>query len=542
MGSGGCIDMRLRFNEVPRDAETIEATGFLDRKDGVRVAELIGRSTAVEAAWKKTAPRKRIEDVIRGVATPPRALMGALLFGGDEDTEEATLRRLAERWEADFLPGFTRHEHYEILWHHLNWGNAHELRFFMPLWDKTAQAPLAVPKGVADKADVWTKVQVVTFGFRDPFQGGRHGPRPEFRIDPKKSLRFTIIEHIEEAVLAGDLRSRRDVIADLGRIGFEVVSEDDLSVSIRYGGADEELAKKGRRAIELTGPAFGAGFGQVADPRIMQLEAAQRGALASLREEAKRLTGQVPDELKAAVDREVERRVNAALVTAQKGMDERITSFELALDQAVTGAVEEVREHTAGASGAVVAAREELGEALGAHAKTLAELRARESAAAERELQGAYAVVRKLTADVDQVRKLLDDKLQRQESVIQWLRWSLGGAALMIFVLVGMTGYFAISGTGQIAKIAMASARLDNQQAELDAHREVLTATRELHAQAQAALQGMAQSLSGISTALQVERKADGSSALTVYTRRLPSVRDCERDASCIAQLDNRSR
>ena len=51
----------------------------------------------------------------------------------------------------------------------------------------------------------------------------------------------------------------------------------------------------------------------------------------------------------------------------------------------------------------------------------------------------------------------------------------------------------------------------------------------------------MVQSLTILGDAVRIEQKADGTNALTIYTRKIPSVRNCDRQPGCVARVDTRS-
>lgn len=543
--------MLLRFNDVPRDASTLGETGFLDRQNAPRVTELIGRQAAVEAAYKKTG-QKAVQTIIKG---QPRALWGAIEFSGDEEDDEQFLRRIAERWERDFLSGLNSHEHYEILWHHLNWGAGHELRFFLPLWNKADQVVLPVPKTMIDRSDLWTRVQALTFGLSDPLPRRRAGIRPTFQLAERgvnRSLRSALTAYVEDAVMAGEITSRQSVIADLGKAGFEVVKEDADALTVRYVGDNQEVAQKARRPVVLTGPTFGEGFGLIDDPRIVQIEEAVRDGMKRLQATAKAQTEQLAPGIEEAIQSAVERRVSDSLAQADHGMRQRLDKFSEHAAAVVTAHQGELASGIKDSEAAAEVARRKLSGHLVEFQKVATETKAALVDEAGRELVAATEVVKLFEKKLAKVQQQLDDTTERKDALIRKLTFGLIGAGVVAALLLVPTLYFSIGGAKLVAEVKASSAQVADQAAQLAAlsnqtadelaqHRAALTHAVELEGQVHQALQGMARSLSVLGEAVRIEQKADGRNALTIYTRRIPSVRNCDRELGCVARVDTRS-
>lgn len=543
--------MLLRFNDVPRDATTLDETGFLDRKDAPRVIELIGRRAAVEAAYKRTSA-KAVQSAIQG---QPRALLGAIVFSGDEEDDDIFLRRMAERWEADFLSGYARHEHFEILWHHLNWGAAHELRFFLPLWNKAEQAPLPVPRAMIDRSDLWTRVQALTFGLKDPFPRYRSGIRPDFQLaerGPNKGLRSALTAYVEDAVMAGELRSRREVIADLGKIGFEVAKEDPQALTVRYVGESDDLAQKARRPVVLTGSAFGEGFGRIDDPKIVELEDTVKAGVARLRAEARAQSEKLAPGVEQAIQDAAQRHVADAIGKVDQGLETRFSGFQERAAQLVLEKRSELAEGVKTLEAGADTARRNFNEQLVNFQKVARESKDALVEETGRDLAAAVEVVKLFQKRLDDAQGQLDELGERKDALIKKLSYGLAAMSVVAVLLLVPTLYFSIGGTRLVAEVKAASAEIAEQQAslaalsrqtseEVEQHRAALTHAVDLQGQVQEALQGMTQSLTILGDAVRIEKKADGTNALTIYTRKIPTVRNCDRQPGCVARVDTRS-
>lgn len=543
--------MLLRFNDVPRDATMLDETSFFDRKDSPRVVELIGRQAAVEAAYRKTGA-KAIQAAIQG---QPRALLGAIVFAGDEEDDDNFLRRIAERWETSFLPGYVRHEHYEILWHHLNWGAAHELRFFLPLWNRAEQVPLPVPKAMIDRSDLWTRVQALTFGLKDPFPRYRSGIRLDFQLaerGPNKGLRSALTAYIEDAVMAGELRSRREVIADLGKIGFEVAKEEPQALTVRYVGESGDLAQKAKRPVVLTGPAFAESFGQIDDPKLVEIEDAVKDGVKRLQAEAKAQSEKLAPGVEKAIQDAVERYVGDAMSRADQGLEKRLVGFQ---ERTAQLAAEKHSEFAEGAKNLEVeaeATRRILNEQLVSFQKVARESKDALVEETDRDLAASVEVIKLFQKKLDAAQAQLDEQATRKDALIKKLTYGLVALGVIAVLLLVPSLYFSVGGARLVAEVKAASAEIAKQQEKLATlshrtgeevaqHRAALTHAVDLHNQVQEALQGMAQSLSILGDAVRIEKKADGTNALTIYTRKMPTVRNCDREPGCIARVDTRS-
>lgn len=543
--------MLLRFNDVPRDAARLDETAFLDRKDSPRVRELIGRVAAVDAAFKKTGS-KAVEAAIAG---QPRAIFGSITFAGGEDDDEMFLRRLAARWEADFLPGYARHEHYEIVWHHLSWGKAHELRFFLPLWNKAEQAPLHLTRSLIDRADLWTRVQALTFGLGDPFPRYRSGMRPDFQVaerGPIRGLRSALVAYIEDAVMAGEISSRRDVIADLGKIGFEIAKEDPDALTVRYAGSDEDLARKAKRPVMLTGPAFGEGFGQIDDPRIVKLEEATRAGVARLRAEADAHSKELAPSVEQALEAAAQRQMAAAMGKADQGLGERLQAL---MEKADALAFE--KEAGLAEKGETVQAlaektRREINSQLADFQKVARESKDALLQEATRDLTASADATKVFNRKLEAAQRQVDELTGKKDATIRKLTYGLAAAGAIAVLSLVPTVYFAVGAARLVAEVKATSAEIGAQREtlaaltqqtaeEVDQHRAALTHAVTLQGQVQEALQGMAQSLAILGDAVRIEQKADGTNALTIYTRKIPTVRNCDRQPGCVTRIDPRS-
>lgn len=543
--------MLLRFNEVPRDVARIDETGFLDRKDSPRVRELIGRVVTVDAAFKKTGT-KAVQTAISG---QPRAIFGSITFAGGEDDDEMFLRRLAARWEADFLPGYARYEHYEIAWHHLSWGKAHELRFFLPLWNKAEQAPLQLTRSLFDRADLWTRVQALTFGLGDPFPRYRSGMRPDFQVaerGPIRGLRSALVAYIEDAVMAGEISSRREVIADLGKIGFEIAQEDPDALTVRYTGSDEDLARKAKRPVVLTGPAFSEGFGQIDDPRIMELEQATRAGVARLRAEAEAHSQELAPSVEQVLEAAAQRQVAAVLDKVDHGLGARLQSLQERADALASEkeagladkgkTVQELAEKT----------RREINNQLADFQKVARESKDALVQEATRDLTASAEATKVFQRKLDAAQRRVDELTGKKDDTIKKLTYGLVAAGVIAVMSLVPTVYFAVGAARLVAEVKVASAEIGAQREtlaaltqqtteEVDQHRAALTHAVTLQGQVQEALQGMAQSLAVLGDAVRIEQKADGTNALTIYTRKIPTVRNCDRQPGCVTRIDTRS-
>ena len=543
--------MLLRFYDVPRDASALSETGFLDRRDSPRVVELFGRQASVEAAYKRTGTRA-VQSAIQGQA---RALMGALVFSADEDADEMFLRRMAERWETDFLQGLSRFEHYEILWHHLNWGAGHELRFFLPLWNKVDQAPFAVPKQMIDRSDLWTRVQALTFGLQDPFPRHRAGIRPGLQLSdrgPNKTLKAALTAYVEEAIMAGEFRSRGAGIADLGKIGFEVAKEEPQALTVRYAGADADLVQKARKPIMLTGPAFSDSFGLIDDPKIVELQDAVKAGLKRLRDEAEAQSARLAPGIEKAIQDAADLHSKAALKEAGPELERRLGDFKQQAEQVVddqriamafslkTGGeeVDRLRRNIAASVEGFNKATKEGKDALVAEAM--------------RELAASAEAIKIFTKNLEEAKKDLRDLGERKDRIIKRLTYGLVAAGCISALLLIPTVYFSTRHQRMLRHADSPDDDISQQKAQLDVlagqtaeelalHRDALTHAVELERQVQEALQGMAQSLTILGDAVRIEEKADGTNALTIYTRKIPSVRNCDRQPGCVARVDTRS-
>lgn len=543
--------MLLRFYDVPRDASALSETGFLDRKDAPRVTELFGRQASVEAAYKRTGTRA-VQSAIQGQA---RALMGAIVFSADEDADEMFLRRMAERWETDFLPGLSRFEHYEILWHHLNWGAGHELRFFLPLWNKVDQAPFAVPKQMIDRSDLWTRVQALTFGLQDPFPRHRAGIRPGLQLSdrgPNKTLKSALTAYVEDAVMAGELRSRGAVIADLGKIGFEVAKEDPQALTVRYAGADADLVQKARKPIMLTGPAFSDSFGLIDDPKIVELQEAVKAGLKRLRAEADAQSAKLAPGIERVIQEAAERHSRAALKEAGPELEKRLGEFQQQAEQLVDDQRVALAFSLKTSGEEADQLRRNIAASVEGFHKATKEGKDALVAEAMRELAASAEAVKIFSKDLETAKKDLHELGERKDRIIKRLTYGLVAAGCISALLLIPTVYFSTRGAGLLAEVKMASAEIYEQKAQLDVlagqtaeelalHRDALTHAVELERQVQEALQGMAQSLTILGDAVRIEEKADGTNALTIYTRKIPSVRNCDRQPGCVARVDTRS-
>lgn len=543
--------MLLRFNDISRDAATLDETGFLDRKGSPRVLEMVGRQPAAEAAFKKTGA-KAVQSAIQG---QPRALMGAIEFTGNEEDDDSFLRRMIDRWEAHFMAGYSRHDHYEILWHHLKWGVGHELRFFLPLWNKADQAPLPAPKSALDRADIWTRVQALTFGLKDPFPRQRAGIRPDFQLaerGPNRSLRSALIAHIEDAVMAGELRSRREVIADLGKSGFEVSKEDPEALTVRYTGVSEELVQKSKRPIQLAGPAFEEGFGQVADPKVLEIEEVVKEGVKRLRSEARAHSEKLEPDIGKVISDAVGREIIDALGKTDRTLEEKLTDFQSRAAALIEQKKAEIGKGAAEMQASAEVERKKLDEQLAHFQKVTRESKAALMEEVKSDLSTSVEVVKTFSAKLSAMQQQVDDQLMRKDALIKKQSYLLGAAAAVALILLMPTVYFSIGGAGLVSQVKDATAQIEEQRQEFSAlgaqtsdelvqHRAALSHAVELQGQVQDALQGMAQSMSILNDAVRIEEKADGSSALTIYSRKIPTVRNCDRQPGCIARVDTRS-
>lgn len=543
--------MLLRFNDVPRDAGSLSETGFLDRRDAPRVVELFGRQASVEATYKRTGTRA-VQSAIQGQA---RALMGALVFSADEDADEMFLRRMAERWEADFLQEMSRFEHYEILWHHLNWGAGHELRFFLPLWNKVEQAPFAVPKQMIDRSDLWTRVQALTFGLQDPFPRHRAGMRPGLQLSdrgPNKTLKAALTAYIEDAVMAGELHSRGAVIADLGKIGFEVAKEDPHALTVRYAGTDADLAQKARKPIMLTGPAFSDGFGMIDDPKILELQEEVKAGLKRIRDEAAAQSARLAPGIEKVIQDAADRHSKAALKEAGPELEKRLSEFQQEAEQLVEGQRTALAISLKTSGDEADRMRRNIATTIEGFNKATKEGKDALVADTIRELAASAESVKVFTKNLEGAKKQLQELVERKDRIIKHLTYGLIAAGCVAVLLLIPTLYFSTRGASLVAEVKTASAEIAEQKAQLDVlagqtaeelaqHRDALTHAVELERQVQEALQGMVQSLRILGDAVRIEEKADGTNALTIYTRKIPSVRNCDRQPGCVARVDTRS-
>lgn len=543
--------MLLRFNDVPRDATTLDETGFLDRKDAPRVFEIIGRRASVEAAYRKTGA-KAVQSAIQG---QPRALLGAIVFSGNEEDDDMFLRRIAGRWETDFLTGYVRHEHYEVLWHHLNWGAAHELRFFLPLWNKVEQAPLPVPKAMIDRSDLWTRVQALTFGIKDPFPRYRSGIRPDFQLaerGPNKGLRSALTAYIEDAVMAGELQSRRAVIADLGKIGFEVAKEDPQALTVRYVGESEDLSLKAKRPVVLTGPAFAEGFGQIDDPKIVEIEKAVSDGLSRLRSEAKALSEKLAPNVERTIQDAAQRHVEDAMGKVDQGLETRLSGFQERAAQAVLDKRNELTEGVRTLEASAETARRNISEQLLNFQKVARESKDALVEETDRDIAAAVEVVKLFEKKLGAAQTQLDELGASKDAQIKKLTYGIAAMGVIAVLLLVPTIYFSTGGARLVSEVTAASAEIADQNArlaelsrqtgeEVEQHRAALSHAVDLQSQVQEALQGMAQSMTILGDAVRIEEKADGTNAMTIYTRKIPTVRNCDRQPGCVARVDTRS-
>lgn len=543
--------MLLRFVDVPKDAVTVAETGFLDRPSAPRVTELIGRVASVEATMKKTAT-KAMQAALQGQS---RALLGAIVFSEKEPRDEALMKRLAERWEADFLPDYARSEHYEIIWQHLDWGAGHELRFLLPLWNKAEQAPLVVSKIAQERKDLWVRVQALTFELEDPLPKHRAGIRPAFVLadkGPNKGLRLSLQAYVEEAVMAGELRSRGDVIADLGKLQFEVMKAEPHALTVKYVGDDAELLAKSKRPLTLTGPVFGDGFGLVDDPKVVRIEQAAREASERLKREAKAQLDGLSPSISEAVEKALDEKAGAAVQATDKALAEIRAKHEKALEASLEAHRSEIEIGLAKTSKAAQGARQEVSGLLADYKKVATETKEQLVKDAQRDLTDSVEVVKVFRRDLDAAKQQLDDLVVKKDAQIRKLTFGLIGASVVAVLLLVPTVYIAAGGAGMVAKVHAASSQIEADQARMSAlaaqtedelvqHRAALSHAVELQGQVQASMQGFAQSLSFLGDAVRIEEKADGSQAVTIYTRRIPTVRNCDRDPGCVARVDTRS-
>jgi antitoxin component of RelBE/YafQ-DinJ toxin-antitoxin module len=533
--------MLLRFHDVAKDVVSLEETGFLSRDNAPRVTELIGRQAAVEAAFKRTSG-KLVQTSLQGQS---RALSGAIVFSGSEADDDAVLSRLAERWEADFLAEYSRHEHYEILWHHLNWGAGHELRFFVPLFNKVEQSLIPAPKSLIDRADLWTRVQALTFGLPDPLPRLRAGMRPAFHLSERganKNLRPALTAYVEEAVMADELQSRKAVIADLGKIGFEVAREDSQALTVKYVGADPELAAKARRPVVLTGPVFSEGFGRVDDPKLLKIEEAVRSGRKKIQEEAKTQADMVAPAIGRVVEDAIKMRVDRALQQAEAGLDERMSKFKTAAENVVKVQQLEIQYSAEKNQKGVENFRKEINESLTNFTKLAGERKDALLKDTDRDLTAAVESVKVFRRDVDGLTEKIDLVIEKKDAQIRKLTWGLVVTGVVALMLLVPTLYFSIGGAKMVADVRAAIERLEvlgtTTERDLAENRASLSRSATLQGQVQEALRGFAESFVSLGNGVAIERKMNGQEVMTLYPRRLPSVSSCERDPGCVVRMD----
>lgn len=452
-----------------------------------------------------------IQNRIAGIGKAVAMQAGAIAFYPEDEFTPEELRKVAARFEAYLLPQMERGVDYDILWGTFSKGGSTELRYVLPLIRRKDQKPLSIPTKLLADTAVWVRVQNLSFGWRDPNPAVRAGVRPDFQFGRSKgALKTYLVDYLEEAVLAGDLSSRDDVIKDLSALGFEVRNKEPHGLTVRYCGDDPEIHK---RDLHLEGVIFEQSFGK----QDHTVAAEQKAAIA--------------DAVKQGIA-----AIEAAVVAAEKRLGEAL----------INGVTDAVAENVGEVRSALRLVGEEVKERL---QKTV-----------EAEVKGHAPLLDETSAKVTELRSRLSDQEARIDTVVshaEGLRKPFligtGIAAALVVLALGTsflaTGRNASAGAKMAGIIERAEQldevvlnRLSVFDDAMDTHLSRIDENNEALAAAQAGMAALLDNITDIRNAFAIETKSDGTDVLTIYVRRLQNVRSCDEDPTCVVRVNPSSR
>lgn len=451
--------------------------------------------------------RYRVASIGKAVAMQA----GAIAFFPEDEFTPEDLRKLADRFEAYLLPQMERGVDYDILWGTFTKGGSTELRYALPLVRRRDQKPLSIPSKLLAEASVWVRVQNLNFGWRDPNPAIRAGVRPDFQFDRSKgALKTYLVDYLEEAVLAGDLKSRDEVIKDLSTLGFEVRDKEPLGLTVRYCGDNPEIH---RRDLQLEGAVFEQSFGK----QDHSIAAEQRAV--------------IEDAVKQGVA-----AIEEAFVSAEKRLSDALTD----------GVTDAVAENVGEVRGALRAVGEEVKERL--QATVGAEVKGHAP-----QLEETSKHITELRSRLSEQEGRIDEAVSKAESLRKPFLIGAGIAAGLVVLAISMslwtTGRNASEGSKMAGVIERAEQldevvlnRLSVFDGAMDTHLSRIEKNNEALAAGQAGMRALLDNITDVRNAFAIETKSDGTDVLTIYVRRLQNLRSCDEDPTCVVRVNPSTR
>lgn len=498
-----------------------------------------------------------IRNRVTGIGKAVAMVAGAIAFFPEDNLTDEMLRKLAKRFETYLLPKMVSGEDYEILWGTFTKGNSTELRYVLPLVRRKDAKPLVVSPKLINDVAIWVRVQNLSFGWRDPNPPVRAGVRPDFRPGQAKAgVKADIVEYLEEAVLAGDLSSRDEVIEDLSSIGFEVRAKEPQGLTVRYTGDNSAVHRKD---ILLEGVIFDQTFGQQDAVLGAEQKAAIDAAILDglkriddlVSEAGAKLKRQLQERLSGAVSSEIKdctativaegAKVRALIETDEKSFGEKSEDIRKTLKELVS----QISRETA-------AATDEIGKVV---SDAMSSLDKQVNASAKKVEHAVSAEVVQKDAKLAEMSQRIE-ALAKQTQTFESKAKVVKGAALVAAAFIGISVSASIWAVWSVVPNAVRADRLldqaektsvaviqnfDTADATLAKGIEITEESSAALAAAQAGMVSLLTHITDVEKAFAVEKKADGTDALTVYIRRLPNVQDCDRDATCVVRLNRSS-
>ena len=493
--------MLFRTIDISR-GETSIAPVFPESGEGVTNEYIVGSKEAIERQLK-------------GIGKATAMTAGAIAFYPEDEFEQEDLRLLASRMERYLFPNKVRGEDYSILWGVYTKGGSSELRFVLPLVNPKTKKTITAPVKLLSEIAVWVKIQNQSFGWKTPQTPARAGVRPEFAYTRTNgALKPAIVGFVEEAVLAGDLNSRDDVIKDLSANGFEVKRADPRGLTVRYCGSDAEIHKKD---IRLESVIFDEDFGHVAGApsgRVREeIEAVIKGGIASIEKAAQEATGAID----GIVMQAVENRVGGAVGDYEDNIRTTITAVAQTAKEELLKAVEAGVE---------------------AHAPAVSEATAKVAALHQR-----------IDADNSRIEEVVSAAESARKPFLIGAG-VLGGLVACAALVTLWSGIKNARVSGQIASVIERAEQLDEvvlnrveiNDAALDGHLARISANDDALEAAQAGMRSLLDNINDVRNAFAMEVKSDGTEVLTLYLRRLPSARQCDDDPTCVVRVNPSTR
>lgn len=172
---------------------------------------------------------------------------GCLSFEED-DISESLKYQLMDDFEEALFPGLDKNQ-YSVLWvEHKDKGRL-ELNFVIPNVELTTGKRLQPYYVGADfhRIDAWKDITNIKYGFSDPKDPARRQSTSfskDLPLDKKEAV-ILINSAVEEAVLSGVIRNRKDVVRYLSESGLEVARETRKSISLRDPDGGRNIRLKG---------------------------------------------------------------------------------------------------------------------------------------------------------------------------------------------------------------------------------------------------------------------------------------------------------